>query len=169
MFVISVKARNVKLILSLFVAVAIVLGVAMTVPMANQSKNKAGEIAVGKSIEKINFKNVSSNEERISFLKQFGWEVESEAIDIKEITIPYEFDQVYQNYNRLQLPEGMDLEKYKGKSVKRYTYLVNNYDYDGSVYVNLMIYRNTVIGGDVCSAKKDGFVHGLTKGSDFLA
>ena len=46
----------------------------------------------------------------------------------------------------------------------RYTYEVTNYpDAQGTVYANILIYRNKVIGGDVCSADVTGFIHGFEK------
>ena len=52
----------------------------------------------------------------------------------------------------------------KKKSVMLYTYSVKNYPgYEGEVHVNLLVYKNTVIGGDVCSADVNGFVHGFEK------
>ena len=53
---------------------------------------------------------------------------------------------------------------FKKKTVMRYTYAVTNYpNYDGEVYVNILVYKNTVIGGDVCSADVNGFVHGFER------
>ena len=67
-------------------------------------------------------------------------------------------------YNEIQRRQGLDLSAYKKKSVMRYTYAVKNYpDYDGEVLVNILVYKNTVIGGDVCSADVSGFVHGLER------
>ena len=48
----------------------------------------------------------------------------------------------------------------------RYTFVVSNYDgYDGKVYANVLVYRNKVVGGDICSAEitGDAFVHGFEK------
>ena len=59
------------------------------------------------------------NEQRIDFLKQFGWEVEQEPVSIEEIVIPQQFNQVYERYNELQKTQGMDLTKYAGKTVKK--------------------------------------------------
>ena len=169
MFIFSVKAQNVKLALSLIASVLIIVCVATLLPMGTRDYQYPDEmVSAAKSLSPSDFKNISANEDRVAFLKEFGWEVDPNAVEIIEVTIPREFDKVYQKYNALQISEGLNLEKYKGKSVKRYTYLVNNYDYNGSVYANLIIYKDRVIGGDICSAKKDGFVHGLTKGNDFL-
>jgi hypothetical protein len=41
---------------------------------------------------------------------------------------------------------------------------VTNYEgYDGKVYANVLVYRNKVVGGDICSADVEGFVHGFEK------
>ena len=124
--------------------------------------------ASAQTLTPSDFKNVKTNEDRIDFLKKYGWDVQSEPREIAEVDIPSKFNRIYEQYNQLQIGEGLDLEKYKGKSVKRYTYLVINYEYDGTVFANLLIYNDRVIGGDISSAKADGFVHGLSKGSKFL-
>ena len=47
----------------------------------------------------------------------------------------------------------------------RYTYEITNYtDSSERVYANIIVYRNNVIGGDVCSANVGGFIHGFEKG-----
>ena len=166
---ISVKGQNLKLALSLIASVLIIALVLVLHPMGEKSYVYPDEVLPAvKHLSPSDFKKISTNEDRVRFLMRFGWEVDPEAKEVLEVTVPEKFDAVYQSYNQLQVGEGLDLEKYKGKSVKRYTYLVNNYDYEGTVYANLLIYKNTVIGGDICSARSDGFVHGLTKGNDFL-
>ena len=46
----------------------------------------------------------------------------------------------------------------------RYTYEVTNYEGEsGKVYANVIVYRNKVIGGDICSEATDGFVSGFEK------
>ena len=58
----------------------------------------------------------------------------------------------------------MDLSKYKKKTVTRYTFVVTDYEgYEGTVYANVLVYRNRVIGGDICSADVNGFIHGFEK------
>lgn len=111
-----------------------------------------------------NYEKIKSNEDRINFIKQFGWEVDPEAIKEQEVVIPKEFDKVFSAYNEIQRKQGLDLSSFKKKSVMRYTYAVTNYpSYEGEVYINILVYRNTVIGGDVCSADVNGFVHGFER------
>ena len=74
----------------------------------------------------------------------------------------HDYRKVYAAYNELQKEQGLNLSRYKGKDVTRYTFAITNYkDYEGTVYANVLVYRNRVIGGDVCSADVSGFVHGF--------
>ncbi len=168
MFVLSLKAQNIKLYFSIAISVLTVILVAVLIPANSEPIAKQEEIAVAQTKTKSDFKNIVSNEDRIEFLKLYGWEVDENPREIEEITIPVKFDPIYEKYNQIQIGEGLDLEKYKGKTVKKYTYLVSNYEYDGTVLANLLIYRDRVIGGDITSLKSDGFLHGFTKGNDFL-
>jgi hypothetical protein len=111
-----------------------------------------------------NYEKIKNNEDRVNFLKQFGWEVEAQPLKEQQVVIPKEFDKVFAAYNEIQRKQGLDLASFKKKSVMRYTYTVTNYpDYEGEVYVNILVYRNTVIGGDVCSADVNGFIHGFER------
>ena len=102
------------------------------------------------------------NEQRIDFLKQFGWEVEQEPVSIEEIVIPQQFNQVYERYNELQKTQGMDLTKYAGKTVKKVVYQITNYQrQDTIVHATLLIDHDKVIGGDISSAELDGFMYGF--------
>ena len=107
-------------------------------------------------------KGVKSNQDRIDYLAAYGWEVSQDPIATQELLIPEEMDDSYQEYLALQAEQGFDLEKYAGKRVKRYTYEVLNYPSgETGVQVNLLICKNTVIGGEVLSPRLDGFLHGL--------
>ena len=107
---------------------------------------------------------VKTNEDRIEFLSQFGWEVKSEPVESVEVVIPSEFDKIFTGYNEIQKRQGLDLSDYKKKKVMRYTYEVTNYKgSDDVVYANVIVYRNRVIGGDICSADVTGFIHGFEK------
>ena len=78
--------------------------------------------------------------------------------------MPAELDRVIAEYNELQRRQGLDLTKYANKKITRYTYEVKNYEgYDGTVYVNLFVYRDRVVGCDISSADPEGFVAPLLK------
>lgn len=165
MFIYSIKAQSIKLFFSIVLSIVSIIAVTLFFPLGSGKVPSA--ITVSKNSEEKNFKNIESSEDRIAFLKQFGWEVEAEARDVQQITIPVKFDPIYEKYNDLQIKEGLNLKNYKGKTVKKYTYLVNNHNYEGIVYANVLIYKNRVIGGDICSAVSGGFMHGFTKDNLF--
>ena len=106
-----------------------------------------------------------SNKDRVEYLQNFGWEVEEEPLETMEVRIPQDFNGVYGEYNELQKKQGFNLEKYSGKKVTRYTYKIKNYDENEEVIANLIIYKNKLIAGDVCSPKMGGFMHGLNESS----
>ena len=105
---------------------------------------------------------IRSNEDRIAYLSEYGWEVSPEPLFTEELLIPEEMGEDYQEYLQLQQAQGFDLTQYAGKRVKRYTYEIYNYPSgEAGVQANLLVYRKTVIGGEVLSPRLDGFLHGL--------
>ncbi len=159
MFLYSMRASTVKFFAVVCVALVTLITLITFVPTYGESADKT----VSKESE-INYDGIKTNEDRIGFLRQFGWEVKSEPITASEVRIPSEFDKVFTGYNEIQKRQGLDLSKYKNKNVMRYTYELTNYEgFDGTVYVNMIVYRNRVIGGDVCSADVTGFIHGFEK------
>ncbi|HJB25141.1 MAG TPA: DUF4830 domain-containing protein [Firmicutes bacterium] len=110
-----------------------------------------------------------TDEERIEFLNSFGWEVQPQPAEVMELTIPETFDGVYKEYNEIQQRQGMDLSKYKGKRVKRWTYEITNYPDEPQVVANLLVYEDKIIGGDVSTVRLDGFMHGFAADSQRLS
>ena len=155
MFICSFKTSKVKLAAGFFVAVA---AVCLLVSTAVRTASPA--IAPGG----INLAAEDSRQ-RIDFLKQFGWEVREDPLEVSEIIIPMEFNAVYQSYNELQLKQGFDLTAYGGKRVKRWTYAVTNYpNYDETadcIHADILVCDGRVIGGDICSVELNGFMHGF--------
>lgn len=108
-------------------------------------------------------KGVKTNQDRVDYLSAYGWEVSKEPLATQELIIPGEFDDSYQEYLTLQSQQGFDLTEYAQKRVKRYTYEVKNYPTgETGVQANLLLYKNTVVGGEILSPRLDGFLHGLT-------
>ena len=159
MFIYSMKANTLKF--AGVICVALITLITLIVLVPSYDSTDAG--AVYEVNESANFDKIKTNEDRVNFLSQFGWTVNAEPIEEAQITIPAEFDKVFTGYNEIQKSEGLDLSKYKKKDMMRYTYEVTNYpNYDGRVFANVLVYRNKVVGGDICSAELDGFIHGFT-------
>lgn len=104
-----------------------------------------------------------TQEENRNFLKDYGWQVEEQAVEIEEISLPAQFDEVYRRYNELQYQAGLDLLPYCGKTCTRYTYLVKNYPkpVEDEVRANVICYRGKPIAGDIMTVRLDGFMHSL--------
>lgn len=103
-------------------------------------------------------------EERVNFLASIGLEADPNSERVREVVIPEEFDEVFENYNSLQKKAGFDLEDYKGKAVKKYTYKILNYPTakkDDIIVSTLLVLDGKIIGGDVYSPRLDGFITGL--------
>ena len=107
---------------------------------------------------------VETNEDRKIFLSERGWEVSDNEIETKQVQIPSEFDEVYTKYNEMQVAQGFDLSKFKGKTVDMYTYQIFNYpDTQEEIFANILIYKNKIIGGDISSSRLDGQMTGFDK------
>ena len=158
MFICTLKASNIKF----FAAVLAAVTVLISIIVFSSDVTAQTTDAIAAANEKISFEKVKTNEDRVNFLKQFGWDVNETPKEEVTMKVPAEFDKVFAGYNELQKQQGLDLSKYRNRSVTRYTFAVTNYDgWQGSVYANVLVYRNRVIGGDICSADVSGFIHGF--------
>jgi hypothetical protein len=161
MFVYSLKASTLKFFAVVCVALTALVMMITFIPSYDGGEFKY--ITTGTETE-INYSRIKTNEDRIKFLEQFGWRVAERPVEEVEVKIPEKFDKVFTGYNEIQKRQGLDLSKYHGKNVMRYTYEITNYEGEsGKVYANVIVYRNKVIGGDVCSANVGGFIHGFEK------
>jgi hypothetical protein len=154
MFIYSVKASSIRFFTVLVLSIALLTTLIVLVPTYEPMSVSASET--------INFNKIKTNEDRVNFLTQLGWKVSEKPLEEVLVTIPDEFDAVFLEYNNLQKEVGLDLSRYKRKDVMRYTYELTGYPgYEGVVYANLLVYKNKVIGGDICSADVNGFVTSL--------
>lgn len=150
MFVYSVRASTLKFFALICVCLVVLLAL---VTMGNNT-------AVMASVngESINYGGIKTEEDRIKFIEGFGIKIKDGLISSDEFSMPDNFDRVLLGYNEIQKTQGLDLSKYTKKKVTRYTYEVTNYDYDGKVFVNLLVHRNKIVGCDISSGDPDGFV-----------
>ena len=154
MFIFTAKLKRERVIAGAVALVALGAVVAVAVGLVNA--RGAPSSSEGSARE------VKTNEDRVAYLESFGWTVESEPIAVDELLIPEQFDETYKQYLDLLSSQGFDLTQYAGKRVKRYTYVITNYPTgEKNVQAGLLIYRDTVVGGDVLSSQLGGFIHGL--------
>lgn len=156
MFVFTTKLSK-KKIVWFVIAMGFILGaIIMLVPEENAYDALSNQM-IEAEMASITVGGIKTNEDRIIFLNQRGLVVSENEIEMKEVIIPIEFDEVYIKYNELQVSQGFNLEKFKGKTAEMYTYLVMNFDESkGETYANILIYDNKIIGGDISSSTLDG-------------
>ena len=156
MFVYAIRSSTIKFVCVIALSIAVLLSLVALIPTYQA---EAGDST---TVSNVSYSKIYENSDRLAFIEQFGWKVDATPLETAEVSIPEEFDKVYLGYNEMQKEQGLGLSKYKGKTVTRYTYNVTNYpNYEGDVYISLLVYKNKVVGGDVCSADVNGFVHGF--------
>ena len=103
-----------------------------------------------------------SNDARVKFLTDYGWDVTASPKESSQVKIPQETTEVFDRYNALQKSAGYDLSQFAGKTVMRYVYQVNNFPgATDPVYATLLVYKNQIIGGDITNTAADGAMHAL--------
>lgn len=103
-----------------------------------------------------------SNDGRVKFLTDFGWDVTTSPVESSQVKIPEETTEVFDRYNALQKSQGYDLSKFAGKKVMRYVYKINNYPgATEPVYATVLVYKNQIIGGDVTDTAAKGQIRGF--------
>lgn len=154
MFIWSFRMSKRELII---IGVGLLIFIAGMIAIIGASGSDAASAALGEGFTT----DAPDEAGRLAFLKQFGWEVESEPVKVKEVHLPEELEGHFAEYNELQIRQGFDLTGFCGKRVKLWTYEVTNYPAGGKALANLLILDGKVIGGDISSTKVDGFSHGF--------
>lgn len=110
-----------------------------------------------------NTPNADSNDARVKFLAEYGWDVNAEPVQSQTVCVPSaEDNEVFSRYNELQKSQGYDLSQYAGKQVQRYVYEILNYPQaEAPVYATMFVLEGSVIGGDVTNTAPDGKLHGF--------
>lgn len=144
-----------KMIFGLILAFTGVIVILLTFVSNHTMDNKSKSVSAVIS--------ASTDEERRDYLSTFGWETAQEYEE-KQLTIPQSWNQVYTDYNEVQVNQGFDLSEYKGQKVTLYTYTVNNYnDSQQGIVADMLVCDGVLIGGDLCNTSADnGFLTGFS-------
>ena len=102
---------------------------------------------------KLSVLDGSTNAKRVNFIARLGYEIDENSVKTKDVTIPTDFGDVYNEYNKLQKKAGFDLYDYKGKTVKVFTYTLL---YREDTELHLIVYEGRIIGGDIASVMLGG-------------
>ena len=153
MFIYSIRASTIKFFSIIVLTLAVLIGVLAF---------GGGDESIPTASLDVSLSGVKTNDDRLAFISQFGISVKSEPTETEEFRVPENFDRIISGYNEIQKAQGLDLSKYKNKKVTRYTYETDNYN-GKDAFVNLIIYKGTVIACDVSSTSPEGFVEPLIK------
>ncbi len=109
--------------------------------------------------EFTNIKSESSlvavtNQDRVSVINSYGFDIIPEAVEVKDIVIPDKFSDVYEKYNEIQLQAGFNLKNHCGQDATIYKYQLN--DLSDTKYINLIICDDIIVGGDITDARLNG-------------
>ena len=142
----KVPKRRILLVVLLLLAAAVVLALCL-----------GGAKHGGEKPQRTDAKG-GTNEARIAFLAEYGWEVSAEPVQTQQVRVPEEPGEVFLRYNELQVSQGYDLLQYSGQELTRYVYQVTNYpDSSGTYYATLLVKDGQIVGADIASsAKKRG-------------
>ena len=154
MVIVSAKVSKRKILLGLLIAVCVIVLLSFLLNKSEEPVQNPQQQIMEQDLDG------SSNDNRISFLKSFGWEVNQTPVETQEVRIPQEFNEVFTRYNEMQIEQGFDLSKFAGKTAKRYVYAITNYP-GGSQdhFATVLVHKNQIIGGDV--AANGGTMHGF--------
>lgn len=150
MMILTAKVDMKKIILILAVTAAVILSLVL---LLGGGKQETAATAAP---------TASTNDSRVKFLKDFGWDVVSSPKESSQVRIPEEKSDVFDRYNALQQDQGYDLTAYAGKKVMRYVYIVNNYPgATDPVYATVLVFKNRIIGGDITDTSPKGQIRGF--------
>lgn len=120
-------------------------------------------LLLGGGKDTVTTASVTSNDDRVQFLSNYGWEITTSPVESCQVRIPADSSEVFDRYNTLQKSMGYDLSDYAGTTVMRYVYEVKNYPgATEPVYATLLISKNQVIGGDVTDTAAKGAIRSFT-------
>jgi len=150
MFICTLKLDRKKLAFTVVCIALVIIGIILLLGTRERAAPEQAKAGIA---------SVSKEKNRVAYLAQYGWEVETPALSEEQVVIPRVFSPVFEEYNALQKRQGFDLSEYCGMEVTMYTYRVTNSAYRGDeVLAVLYVKGGRVVGGDVHSTALDGFM-----------
>ena len=147
MFVFNFKVTDSKKVFTIFAVASVVVAIVCIICMISV-QNSLPDTATCDELGSYSLK-CDKDDEQCAFLEQFGL-LPVKITDSCEVIIPTDFNDTYEEYNKLQKEIGLDLEKFKGKSVQKVTYELKN---SKAKYAVLLIYKGKVIGGHLTNGE----------------
>ena len=145
LYVIHMRFTRRKLLLT---AAALVLVTGTTLLLAGCFRSDADAQAV----------TLATNEQRLSYLRELGWEVAPEPVETLDLQLPEDLKPQWGDYLKLQKLQGLPFAGCAGQTVRRFTYTVTNYpEIPDGVQANLFLCEDRLVGGDIIATGENGF------------
>ena len=147
MFVFNFKPLKHKKLL-VIVTAAVALTALLCVFIAVKGNQKPPETA--QSTTGVCYDTSVENDGYASFFAQLDIEAENEPLKSREVVIPEEFNQTYDDYNALQKHAGLDLTRFKGCTAQELTFALKN---GKAPFAVLLTADDRVIGGHLTNGE----------------
>ncbi len=110
------------------------------------------------------------NQNNLQLIRSYGWIVDEKPAEIVRLTIPDEFDAIYDAYNSIGKTAGFDLYSHRGEIATRYSYRVNNHrdSETGMLRANVIVTKNGIISADISSLEFGGNIQAISDTSGQL-
>ena len=102
MFIYTVKANTLKFLAVIIAATAVLVSV---VVISEQTEILTTH-AIAEATKDIKYDKIKNEDDRRSFLEQFGWETEDKELESVKMKLPAEFDRIMTEYNDMQKIQG---------------------------------------------------------------
>jgi len=101
-------------------------------------------------------KRADTLDRRVEYLNGLGYNAYADSETKKKVLLPEKFDDIHTSYNQLQKEGGFDLTRYRGCVAELYTYELDRFCDLKEAKVNLLVYNNVIIGGDITTLERGG-------------
>ena len=99
----------------------------------------------------------NTDRQRRIFIESYGYTLKADKPKTENFKVPYDFNNTLMEFEKLQNEMGLSLEKFKGETLKKYSYLLSGTK--KPVYAEIYIYGKYVVAGCIVNPDlKDGYI-----------
>ncbi len=107
---------------------------------------------------------MSTTQEMADYVKTKGYTIDLQSAQVKEVKIPKKFDAEFENFNeKIKLTDNLSLDKYKNKSVNKWTFNIVDYGIEGKTASCVLLVRKDKLVGTYILQQPDGIALPLAK------
>ena len=156
MFVITVNRKKITKIALIAVCVVAVGAAGITVKGFFE-KDSATAAPAKKT-------KLATTQEMVDYIAQKGFTADMQTAQVAEVQIPKKFDDSFNSFNeKIKQNDGLNLEKYKGEKVNKWTFDIIGYDDSNTKAVAVLLIRREKLIGAYILEKPDGIAKPMLK------